>query len=181
MVSRRLGVFALLMIPVVASAQRGAAGRGTKPPDYDQLSAKDRSPGGMKLTNKDVESMSPVRMLIDKRKDLALSDDQLKAFKDLDAKSKPRNDTLFKALDSLRRELKPSTAPPDVERLRVRSLMPSVIAVVQEIRANYDADAGAALPLLVDSQKKTAGELLAKLKQESDETLQQKLGGRRQG
>lgn len=179
MSSRRLLVLALLVLPVVALAQRPKE-RGTKPPDLDKLAAGDRR-AGLQLSNKDVEGMSPIKLLIDKRKDLALTDDQLKGLKDLDAALKTRNESLFKQLDSLRQEMKPTDASPEVEALRTKTVRNSVAGVVTGIRNNQDAAGNEAMPLLGEPQQKPAQALLDKQRTESDETLKEKLGGRRGG
>ena len=42
----------------------------------------------IKLSNKDIENVSPIKLLIDKRKDLKLTDDQLAKLKDREDKLK---------------------------------------------------------------------------------------------
>lgn len=64
---------------------------------------------GVKLSVGDVEEMNPVRLLVNKRKDISLSDEQLKQVKDIDGRLKELNKSHVKALDSLRTASRPRT------------------------------------------------------------------------
>src|SRR5215510_8392443 len=78
----------LLLLPTIASAQR----RGSGSFGRDE-GANYGGPGaipGLQLSNGDVEDMSPIKLLIDKRKDLRLSDEKLKGIKDLEDKLKEK-------------------------------------------------------------------------------------------
>jgi hypothetical protein len=166
----------LVVLPAIASAQRqrGSFGRDAEP-NWDELS---KGSGALQLSNKDVENISPLKLLIDKRKDLKLTDDQLAKLKDIDGKLKEQNVSLFKALDSLRKETRPSNRPSDDDRTRIMSARREVTGVVKDIRANYDASLTQALPLLDESQKATADGLLQKQNEEAEKLLREKMGGR---
>jgi len=165
---------ALLLLPTIASAQR----RGSGSFGRDE-GANYGGPGaipGLQLSNGDVEDMSPIKLLIDKRKDLKLSDERLKELKDLENKLKEKVKPSFKALDSLRREMRPGAS--DEARSRSAAARGSVMPVVTTIRESYDEAYKEALPLLDESQQKMANDLVQKQKTESDETLKAKLEGR---
>jgi hypothetical protein len=174
----RITIAALLLIPSVMMAQgKKKMGAGDKGPEWDKV-AKDASMG-LKLSNRDVESTSPVKLLMDKKKDLKLSDDVVKQLKDIDAKDKEKNKDLYKQLDSLRGETKPSGVDMnDADRIRAQLAMSVVATVVKDIRANYDASLKTAMPLLDDTQKAAAKEMLDKQAKESDAMLREKMGGR---
>jgi len=170
---------ALLLVPALALAQRGGGGRvrGERTANWDSIASGDRR--GLKLSNRDVENISPLKLLIDKRKDLKLSDDQVKSLKDIEAKLKETNKPSFQGLDSLRRLAQPPLHDPsDEERARMNEARRTVGAVVFTIRQNYDASLKEALPLLDDAQRATANELLEKQRQEAQEMLREKMGGR---
>lgn len=174
----RLVLSAALLVPVTLSAQRGGGRvRGTPRPNYDAMLNDDRG-GKSRLSRKDMEGISPVKALMDKKKALALTDSEMDGLKALAARLKTTNDTLLKQVDSLRAEMNPSTTlSPEVDRIRVRGVRNALLEVVKAIRANYDTAADEALGLLDEAQRKTGNELLDKKEQEAEAMIQEKLGG----
>jgi hypothetical protein len=186
MFSAKLTVIGLLLIPTIASAQRGGSGggsgrtRGDARADFNGVM--NANAGGVKLSNRDVEDISPLKLLIDKRKDLALSEETVKSLKDLENQLKETNRDSFRALDSLRRLAQPpAREPTDDDRARMMDARRTVVAVVTTIRGNYDASLGQALALLDESQRTKANELVDKLRKDAEEMLREKLGGGRGG
>jgi len=173
MVNRTL-IATCLFLPIMASAQGRV--RGEKEANWKEISKSTQS--SMKLSNRDVENASPLRMLIDKRKDLKLSDEQVNQLKSLEQCLEQKNEGSFKALDSLRNELKPAARASEEDDARKRAARGGVMAVITTIRANYDASLSEALASFDEPQKKTAAELLAKLKEETNQMLREKVGGR---
>jgi len=189
MLRRALAVASLMVLPALAAAQRGGGssgggggfGGGKKGADPNWNDIKGSS-GGIDLSNKDVENTSPVKLLIDKRKDLKLSDDQVNKVKDIESKTKEKVNPLYRALDSLRKEAKiPPGRETDEDRSRAQMAKREVQNVVKEIRDHYDAAFKEALPLLDEGQQKTANELAEKQREEAQNMLREKLGfgGRR--
>jgi len=131
----------------------------------------------LRLSNGDVEEMSPIKRLIDKRKDLNLTGDQLKQFKDLESEMKLRNEHLFKQLDSLRKDMTFSGSPSDAAK--IASDRDAVTEVVGNIRLSYNETLKRAVERLDDTQKQKAEELVHQLNDEADKTLQEKLNGGR--
>lgn len=167
-------VASLLLVPTLLIGQGRV--RGDKEANWKEIGKASQS--GMKLSNRDIENASPVHMLLEKRKDLRLTDEQANLCKTLDQSLEQKNESLFRALDSLRNEMKPALRASEEDDARKRSARGGVMAVLKEIRANQDASFQAALAALDESQQKTAAELLAKLKEETDQMLREKLGGR---
>ena len=132
----------------------------------------------LQLSNRDVEDISPIKLLIDKRKDLKLADDRVKQLKDIEGKLKDKNEPSYKALDSLRKVMKPSSTPNEDERTRMMAARSGVMSAVADIRANYDASAKEALALFDESQQKTANDLLQKQTADAEQMLQEKLNSR---
>jgi hypothetical protein len=175
---RRFAALVLIVLPTMLSAQRRGGGsvRGEPTAKWDEINKE--GAGGLKLSNGDLEDISPTKLLIDKRKDLKLTDAQLQQFKDLETAQRSKNGPLFKALDSLRKDLKAPAQPSDDDRSRMMSARNGVMTMVAGIRANYDATLTSATALLDESQKKTAAELVDKQSKDATEMLKDKLGGR---
>jgi hypothetical protein len=170
-----LPALALLSLP--ALAQRGGGGgrgmggdRGADPFNT--------SGSTIKLSNKDIENVSPIKLLIDKRKDLKLTDDQLAKLKDREDKLKESMKPSFGALDSLRRIATPAGRTPDEgDKARMMDTRRHFTEVVTGIRVQYDAAATEATSLLDETQQKQATELLQKQRAEADDMVRDKLGG----
>ena len=173
---------ALILIPAIAPAQRGGGGssrvRGDPTADWNAVLG--ANSGGIRVSNKDVENISPLKLLVDKRKDLKLSDDQVNRLKGLQTKLATQNQDSFKALDSLRRESQPpARQPSDEDRARMGAARRAFASTVQTIRDGYGAALKEALPILDETQEKNAGELLDKQRTDADDMLRDKLGGGR--
>lgn len=178
MIRPRSAVLLLALVPATVAAQRGGRGGGRMGgASQDQSS---RGSGGveLKLSNGDVEDMSPIKLLIDKRKDLKLSDAQVKQFKDLESEMKTRNENLFHQLDSLRKDMSSSTRPSEDGRTRAAYDREAVQGVVANIRLSYAETLKRATPLLDDPQKTKADELVQKMNDEADQTIREKLDPR---
>lgn len=179
--SATVAVF-LMCVSTAAFAQRGGGGGGgfggSKKPDFGTMIKE--SPVGLRLSNGDVEDMNPVKLLADKRKDLKLTDDQQKRLRAMDDSLKEINKPHFKALDSLRAEIRPRAgADVDAERIRTQIARETVVGAVKVIRGNYAAALKNAMAVLDDTQRPKAEELVATQAKHADETLQDKLGAGR--
>lgn len=164
----------------LALAQRSGGYGGDKKGSKTMDAIIRESPVGLRLSNGDVEKMSPIRLLIDKRKDLKLTDDQQSQLKSMDEALKAENAVHFKALDSLRSEIRPRAgADAETERIRTQIARETVVGAVKVIRGNYAASLKGAIALLDDTQKPRAEELLAKQAADAEKTLQEKLGAGR--
>jgi hypothetical protein len=177
MFSPRVAVFILALVPATVAAQRGGGGRRGGMGSGDEGS---RSNGTslLRLSNGDVEEMSPIKRLIDRRKDLQLSDAQVKQFKDLESEMKTRNEHLFKQLDSLRKDMTFSGAPTSDERAKIGNDRDAVTEVVGNIRLSYNETLKRAMERLDDTQKPKADALVQQLNADADKTIQEKLTGR---
>ena len=187
MLGPRIVFAALLLVPAVAAAQRGGGGgaggtseassRRDSRAHFDEVE-KGTKPG-LQLSNGDLEDISPIKLLVDKRKALKLSDDQTRQIKEIDGTLKAKNAPLFKTMDSLRIELKPrSGTPNEADRLRMTMARNDVSVVVKSIRGNYDAALTQAIPLLDATQLQAAHDLIAKQTKEAETMLLDRLGGR---
>jgi len=172
-------IVALTLPLLPALAQRGGGGgagskveRGDKP-DYGMMSG-----STLKLSNKDLENISPIKLLIDKKKDLKLTDDQVNKLKEKEDKLKESMKPSFGALDSLRRIATPSSRTPDAgDQARMMDTRRQFTQVVNGIRIQYDAAATDAASVLDETQQKQATDLFQKQKAEADDMIRSKLGG----
>lgn len=172
-----LALLALAIVSTNASAQSGVdQKRGTgREADWGAVLKDNRV--GMKLSNGDVEDMDPVKRLVDKRKDLKLSDEQQQKLKDIQAKTKEANKTLFKQLDSLRQAMRPRAGlDEDADRARMALAREAASHTVASIRANYAASLTEAKPILSAEQMPKAEELLKKQSEDAEETLMKEMG-----
>ncbi|MEX2154662.1 MAG: hypothetical protein WD825_15070 [Gemmatimonadaceae bacterium] len=176
MFSRSVAVAALLLLPMTADAQRTNRGRDL----YGDWNKPDTAMGrpAPKIAKADLEKFSAVKLIADKKKDLKLSDDQLKQFKDLGKQEDALNDGLYKQVDSLRLAMRRRAGEDgDQERARTTLARQELLTVIRQIRANYDSTFQAGMPFLDEAQKQTATQLVEKEREEAEEDLRSKLGG----
>jgi len=171
---RTLAAAALLFAPSIALAQRGARSEAAK---HTEMMAKDEVPKGPALRVRDIEDLSPLRLLLDKRKDLSLTDAQQSQLKDAEGKLKDKNAPSLKAVDSLLHDMRMTSNPTPDDKTRARNANSGLMNVLAEVRANYDASGKDAVALLTPDQQTKATELLTKQREEADKTLREKLGG----
>ncbi|MDB4875713.1 MAG: hypothetical protein JWM41_2159 [Gemmatimonadetes bacterium] len=176
--SRRLLLVALLVLPSLAAGQRGGGTR-SQADKRTELFGKDSMPKGPSLRARDLEDQSPLKLLIDKRKDLKLTDAQLSTLKDAEPKLKETDAPLLKAVDSLVHELRPSGNSSAEERTRLRDARVSLMTVLVAIRTSYDEAGKAAITSLDADQQSKAKDLLAKQQQETEKLLSERMGGGR--
>ena len=177
MLIRPLAVAAILLVPTLAEAQR--TNRGSKL--YGDWNKTDTAMGRAAPSYKkaDVEKFSSVLLLVDKKKDLKLTDEQVAKFKDLGKAEDASNAQLYAKMDSVRLAIRRRPGEDgDSERARMSLARQDLFAVIQQIRSNYDSTYKAqCLPILDETQRKTAEGLILKQQGEAEEDLRSKLGG----
>jgi hypothetical protein len=175
-VNRRILLAAtLLILPTAAFAQRGGGSRATKrDPDMEKMFGPS-GPTGPTLRPCDIEDFSPIHMLIDKRKDLKLSDAQLDGLKKAENPLKEKNAPLMKAVDSLVREMRPPMNMTDEAKAHIRDADGALRETLKSIQSNYDAATNDALATFDADQKTKANELLARLKEDADKRVREKM------
>ena len=172
---RRLLFTALLVAPSIAVAQRGGRTQADrKTPLFD----KEEIPKGPALRVRDIEDQSPLRLLIDKRKDLKLSDQQVSQFKEAEEKLKQKNAPLFKAVDSLVHDMRfASTSPSDQARERARNARTGLMETLRSVNENYDASAKEAVATLDAEQQGKANEMIEKQRRDAEKMIRERLSG----
>ncbi len=183
MIHIRHVIGALILLPAIAGAQMGRAGSQTATSEARRARGsidRDNAPP-MKLKVGDLEDISPVKMLIDERKKLKLTDEQQAKLKELRGTVDKANEPLFAKFDSLRIVLRPRQNPTDEEMVRMALGREELGPLVRSIRANYAATVAPAMALLDDAQKAVAQGLMEKQATEADEMFRDKMGGARMG
>jgi len=177
----RLSLAALLLLPSLAAAQKRGMG-GSKDTDWNSVAGK-TAPAGPTISSKDFEDVSVFKLFLDKKKDLKLTDAQMVAMKEADAKLKAANADRFKLLDSLKKDARPRTSgtPAAEDEARMVLAREALNGVVADIRGSFDAAAKDAAAALDDAQKPTAESLLPKYREEMQDMLRAKMGGRAGG
>jgi hypothetical protein len=179
----RAALALLVLLPAVATAQRGGGGGGrgmggSTKADFGAID-KNAAPRGPSIAGRDLEKASPLADLLDKKKDLKLSEAQLTTLKDADLKLREANAERYKLVDSLKKEMRPGTSAED--EARVVLSREAMMGVIRDIRTSYDAAAKEIVGKLDEAQQKTAGEILEKNAEDTQEMLRDKLGGRAGG
>ena len=174
----RSSLAALLLMPLVLDAQgRRTFGRDNKS-SWDSIQK--AAPSVPSISKRDLQSFSGIKLVVDKRKDLKLSDDQVKQFSDLSKTEDAANEGRFTKLDSLKLAMKPRAGEDaEIERARTSLAREELMTVIKEIRASYDSTFQVGLPLLDDTQKKSATQLLDRKHADAEEDLRSKLRGKR--
>ena len=179
----RAVLLGLTCVPALLFAQRGGGGGGgggVRRPQAGFSGADDGSNKEVKLlTADDIRDANPIHLLIDKRKELKLTDEQLSALKTSEAKLKDNTETLFKRVDSLNMALRVASKSSDEdEHATMRQTRLRIAAALSDIRTSYDASEKDAVGLLTPEQQKTAADLLQKQREELDKKTRERLGGR---
>jgi len=180
MFNSRLAIVVLTLIPATLAAQRGMGGGGMRSGGGRGGGQEGGSHSGnsmLQLSNGDVEEMSPIKRLIDKRKDIQLTDAQVKDFKSLESEMKARNEHMFKQLDSLRKDMTFSGRPSDDEFTKIANDRQAVTDLVGNIRLSYNETLKRAMEKLDEGQKPKAQTIVDQLNDEANQTLEKKLNG----
>ena len=168
----------LLAVPTVADAQGRT--RGDKTANWDQIES--ANPSGPRVTRKDVEAFSGIGIVVDRRKDLKLSDDQVRQLRDLARREEGAVEPRFAAFDSLRAAMRSRAGvDADEERARTTIARQELMTAIGAIRSVYDSTLTGALSVLDETQRTMARDVVAKAQTEADEKLRERFRGTRTG
>jgi hypothetical protein len=171
---RAFALLALVALPSLAAAQRSKAASGRDKTLMAEDGSKERR---AEITARDLEEQSPLRLLVDKRKDLKLSDEQLGKLKDLESKLKEKNGPLLRIVDSVNREMRPPRGEvTDEYRTKMRNLRNELMGTVEDIHRNYAAAAREGVLALDAEQQNKAVDLLDKQKADIEKKMNEKSG-----
>ena len=172
MIRRLLIASTLLVAPSVLLAQRG--GR-TQADRRTELMDKSEIPKGVDIRVRDLEDQSPLHLLIDRRKDLNLTDSQLSQLKESEEKLKEKNAPLYKSADSLIRATRLTSSSSDAEKSRAQSARSTLTELVKTLNESYDAARKDAVALLDAQQQPKANEMLDKQKEDGEKFLRDRM------
>jgi hypothetical protein len=154
-------VLLALLLPSLAEAQR--RGMGERDVNWNTVAAKKAPPT---LTAKDVEELDPLAVLLDKKKDLKLTDAQVAA--------------LTAAHGTLAAAVAPTLQGAEDEA-RMVIARDAAGTAVREVQQAYGAALEAALPGMEPAQQEAARKQLDKQQEKGMKALREKLGGRGMG
>lgn len=177
----RLAFATLLLVPTIASAQRSGMG-GSKEIDWNAVTTKG-GVGGPTITSKDLESATPFKFILDRKKDIKLTEPQMTSLKASDLALKESNKQRFLLIDSLKKEARPKTSgtPSAEDEVRLVVSKEALQVTVREVKKSYDDAAKLALPMLDEPQRAEGQKALDKYNEEMNDLLREKLGGRGAG
>jgi len=172
---RKFFMFATLaVLPSLAAAQRGGSRTQADKP-VDMFSKEDEQAMRPTLRLGDLKDQSPLKLLIDKRKDLKLSDAQLADLKTKESTLEDKSAPTLKLADSLINQLRSAPSSDDA-RAKARFTALALGHVIESLRATYDSAGTDAVAALDGEQQPKAKELLDKQKQDGTKMLQKKMG-----
>jgi hypothetical protein len=177
MIRRLFITTALLIAPTIAFAQRGGGGR-TQADKKTSLFDKQEMPKGVDIRVRDLEDQSPLHLLIDKRKDLKLTDAQLAQLKDAEGKLNEKNALVYKSADSLIKATRLTSDASDEAKTRAMTARRMLPDVIQTLHESYDAAAKDAVALLEGEQQSKAKDMLDKQKADAEKFNREHIGGR---
>lgn len=177
MIRRLLIASALLTAPSLLLAQRGGRTQADK---RTELMEKTEIPKGVDMRVRDLEDQSPLHLLIDKRKDLKLTDAQLSQLKAAEDKLKEKDAPIYKSADSLIKATRLTSSSTDADKGRAGSARGTLMELVKTLNETYDGARKEAVALLDAEQQPKANELLDKQRAESEKFYNERLsrGGR---
>ena len=175
MFRRSVLLAALVLLPVGTAAAQRSRSAATKHDDAKY--ADDEMAKGPAIRGRDLEDINPVKLFLDKKKDLKLSDAQVEALKKSESELKDKNQALYKAVDSLARAMKPPMNPNPEAQARIRDARRDLDQTISNIRSSYDATSASIMEGFDADQKTKATELLGKQKEDADKKLRDKMRG----
>jgi hypothetical protein len=139
-------------------------------------------PQGPTLRVRDIQDESPLKMFVDKHKDLKLTDAQVDQLKAADKALRDKNDVSYKSIDSLIGVMRSAARDEsDAGRGRGRVARAALMVIMGDVDANNAAAAKEQMATFTPDQQAKATELLAKLAEDEQKMLNDRLGGGRNG
>jgi hypothetical protein len=169
-----------LAVPGLATAQRGGGGRSRATSRTDMFGDEFGSRRKNAITSGKIQDLDPVAILIDKHKDLSLTDGQVDTLKQMNDKLREAQKPALHVLDSLNQAIANmgSNISGD-DQSHYQTLNTFVRMVAGNLRQQYDSVENDARALMNDDQKQKADDVL----RDSHDELMKLVGrgGRRGG
>lgn len=167
-----------LCFPADASAQGSTKERfgGAKGTDWGKVA--DKKAPVFSLTSGDLEKISPLKMLLGKKKDLKLTDAQTASFTDANDKLMASNAERFQVVEEFRKASRMATSDPSADELARNALTrESAMQAIADIRLSYDAASKIAVESMEAEQQAIAAKLLEKHDEDVQKSMTEKMGG----
>jgi len=173
-----LALLAMAALPALLQAQR--RGMGERDVNWNAVTSKKAPPT---LTAKDIEELDPLALLVEKKKDLKLTDAQLAALTEAQGKLAADVAPLLARIDSLGKAMRPTTSVQGAEdEARMVIARDAAGGAVREVRQRYGAALEGALPLLEAADLVIVHNGKVDQQEKGMKTLREKmLGGRGMG
>jgi len=155
-----IAVAVMLVVPGVVAAQRGGGRRSGATQRTDLMSDQD-SRRAQSITSDKLRDLDPLAILIDKHKDMSLTDSQVTTLKQMHVQLDDAQKPAYHVLDSLNQQLANigSTSFGD-DQSRAQTMNSFVRMIANNVRQHYDSVEHDALGLMSDDQKKKADDVL---------------------
>ncbi|MGH7668559.1 MAG: hypothetical protein ACRENQ_03625 [Gemmatimonadaceae bacterium] len=159
---RAVLLFSLLMMaPALSLAQRGDRTRSGATSRTDMFPSDQMRERATAVTSNKLRDLDPLAILLDKHRDLALTDSQVVKLKDMRDRLGELQKPAYHMLDSLDQQLANVGSNPSADdQARMQTTNGFVRMVATNVRQQYDSVEKAAGALLTDEQKKKAGDVL---------------------
>jgi hypothetical protein len=151
----------LMVVPALSLAQRGGGSRSRATSRTDMFPDEQAQRRVTTVSSSKLRDLDPLTILLDKHKDLSLTDDQMAKLKTMDGQLAEMQQPAYHVLDSLDQQLANLGSHPssdDQARMQTTSAFTHMIA--GNVRQQYDSVEKVAGALLTDDQKKKADDVL---------------------
>ena len=155
-------VLSLLMVaPTLSMAQRGGRTRSGATSRTNMFPSDQMRSRATNVTSGKLRDLDPLAILLDKHKDLALTDSQVTALKTMDDQLGTMQKPAYHVLDSLDQELaNVGSNPTSDEQQQMQTANTFVRMIATHVREQYDSVEKSAGALMTDDQKHKAGDVL---------------------
>lgn len=156
-----LAAAALCLVPGLTLAQRGGGSRSKATSHTDMFPSEQMRQRVAAVSSNKLRDLDPLAILIDKRKDVRLTDEQVAQLKQMHDQLDQVQQPVYHVVDSLNQKLAnlgSSTSSDDQSRVQTTTSFLRLIAGT--VRQRYDSVERDALGLLTEEQKQKAGDVL---------------------
>lgn len=158
---------AALLTPALAAAQRGGRGGGSYGKKFDASSSDDANRA---MSGRDFEKRSVVRVLLDNKKKLSLSDEQTAKFEAAASELTTQHAPIYTRVDSLQKVMRAvgnGSGASEDEKQHAMGARVAMSDVMDQMRSADEHATGVLMALLTDEQKEKATKVLEDAREET--------------
>ncbi len=151
----------LMVVPSMSQAQRGGRTRSGATSRTDMFPSDQMRRRASAVSSGKLRELDPLAILLDKHKDLALTDSQVTVLKTMDDQLGTLQKPAYHVLDSLDQELANiGSDPTSDEQRHMQTVNTFLHMIAKNVRQQYDSVEKDAVTLMTDDQKKKADDVL---------------------